>query len=157
MAVTVKHRGKTIELNEKTGEWSCAELALSDTSLPKIKAAIDKDAKEGRKMAVPALLVSGHRYSQHPVKIEDVTITLILETGRRGSCRVKRKGKSGTEQEDLNELYDPAHRNKLTAFMNMHNEALRMEEQADAMLRELDSFTVESVREAMVAKADAET
>lgn len=158
MPVSVKHRGKTIELNEKTGVWSCTELALSDTSLPKIKLAIDKDAKAGRRMHVPAVYLKGGRWNDDKAEIVDVTITLLVEP--RGnhdhirSCRVLIG--DDNEQVDISQLYPVVHREKLTEIMRRRNAALEVLEQADDEKRDLDSFTVETIREAMVAKADGE-
>jgi hypothetical protein len=151
--ITDKHRGHDIEFNISTEEWKCGDLALSNKSLAKLKAAIDVAAKERRRVRVPAyFLDERYRGGRYVHQIKKVTIVLLREGDRKADIKID--GDRGQQQVGLEELFPLDQKPNLEAFVAAKKREAMAEEEATKLHEDMNRMTAEAVREAVVKQAE---
>lgn len=147
------HKGHEIAFDEASEEWTCGSLALSDPSLKRLKASIDKASKQRRRVNVEAYQLTD--YWRQGVKLKKCTIVLLREGDRKADIKIERE--SGQSQADLCELYALDQKPALDAYIQARKAAVAAEEKAARLHENLEQLTAKAVREAVVRQAEQET
>jgi hypothetical protein len=147
------HRKQEITFDPATEQWKCGALALADKSLSKLKAAIDKESKNRRRVHIEALYMEEvYKSSRYVFVLKKCAITLLLENDRKANIKIE--GKREPQQVELCELFTLDQRSNLEAFIAAKARAEKADAEASEIRDILQPLTASAVREAVAARSD---
>jgi hypothetical protein len=147
--IETKHKGYNVVLGDDEKTWQCHELNLQAQSLAEIKKRINEIGKSERRINVKALSVERARWSNEPIMIRAVIVTLLEGTHSgdvSDQCWITYNGK--TSKVNISDLFPLAQLDSIKRWTYQDAAARAAVDAADDVFEKIPRHSVDSLRKA---------